>query len=590
MGSSRLFWKIFSVYAGLNLLLVTGCLIVVYAWQRPFALGQVKDSLYDAATVLAVDIEPQLDADSQDQLQRSIRRLSEKTETRITVIDPSGAVLADSHESPTRMANHLDRPEVQQAMTSSAKLGTDQRTSSTLGISMFYLALPMERDGETVGVVRVAKELAPIDRQVASVVQVMLLLMLGIGVLATLVTYSVVGRIMRPLTELTRVVKSLTDAGADHKASADSDDELGTLGAAFEQLHRQLAQRMLQLKENNERLANVMSNMVEGVITVGVDERIVLANEAGRRMLDIALDEVERRPLWEVTRTRVLQEAVAEALESSDDVVKEFETGGFPRRTLTLRASRLSGEPSPGVMLVLHDVTDLRRLENLRREFVANVSHELKTPLSSIKAYAETLRMGAVNDSENNLMFVGRIEEQADRLHELILDLLQIARIESGQQAFEITAVSVAGTVDACVKEHAAAAASKRITLVTSPSEQAAYVRADEEGLRTILNNLVDNAVKYTPDGGRVTVRWRVDPTSVTIEVQDTGIGIAKQHHARVFERFYRVDKARSRELGGTGLGLSIVKHLSQSFGGSVGIDSQLREGSTFRVILPRAN
>jgi two-component system phosphate regulon sensor histidine kinase PhoR len=218
------------------------------------------------------------------------------------------------------------------------------------------------------------------------------------------------------------------------------------------------------------------------------------------------------------------------------------------------------------------------------------VGHELKTPLSSIKAYAETLKLGGINDKENNMMFVERIEEQAERLHQLILDLLQIARMESGQYVFEITSVSMAGMVAACIKQHADTAAAKKIDLVTAPSSEAAFVRADEEGVRTILNNLVDNAVKYTPNGGRVTVGWRVDLENVTLEVQDTGIGIAKQHHARVFERFYRVDKARSRELGGTGLGLSIVKHLAQSFGGSVGIDSQLREGSTFRVTLPRTN
>ena len=447
MGSSRLFWKIFSIYAGLNLLLVIGCLIVVYAWQRPFAMEQAKDSLVDTATVLASDVEHQLATGSHDELQRSVRKMAEKMKTRITVIDPSGIVLADSHETPTRMDNHLDRPEIQQAMGTS-KLGfasTHQQNPGSQYAICRFLPIGAAR-GKRSAHARVAKEVQAIEHQVAKVVGIMILLMLGIGVIATIVTYSVVGRIMRPLTELTRVVKSLMKASPDGKDHSEEGDELGTLGAAFEQLHNQLAERMQQLKENNERLANVMSNMVEGVITVGVDEKIVLANEAGRRMLDISTDGVERRPLWEMTRSRVLQEAFSESLQSGEDIVKEFETRGAvsPHAHFAGDATHRRAE-SWGVMLVLHDVTELRRLENLRPyDFVARMSgHELKTPLSSIKAYAETLKLGGINDKENNMMFVERIEEQAERLHQLILDLLQIARMESGQYVFEITNVAV---------------------------------------------------------------------------------------------------------------------------------------------------
>jgi two-component system phosphate regulon sensor histidine kinase PhoR len=198
--------------------------------------------------------------------------------------------------------------------------------------------------------------------------------------------------------------------------------------------------------------------------------------------------------------------------------------------------------------------------------------------------------LGAVNDPDHNLLFVGRIEEQADRLHQLILDLLQIARIESGQETFDIGRVEVAEVVGTCVGQHLGSAEAKQIELVVDAPPQPLHVLADDEGLLTILNNLVDNAIKYTPEQGRVTVRWRIhEETSVLLEVQDTGIGIAPQDQARVFERFYRVDKARSRELGGTGLGLSIVKHLVQSFHGTVGLVSKPRQGTTFHIVLPRA-
>jgi two-component system phosphate regulon sensor histidine kinase PhoR len=269
-------------------------------------------------------------------------------------------------------------------------------------------------------------------------------------------------------------------------------------------------------------------------------------------------------------------------------VLTEFDAPGTQRRTLALRATRLPGDPCPGVMLVVHDLSDVRRLENLRRELVANVSHELKTPLAAIKAYAETLRLGAIDDPLHNHAFVRRIEEQTDRLHELILDMLQIARLEQGQETLDIGPVPIADLIEQCVRQFADTAAARQITLHTDLPPGDVLALADEEGVRTILNNLVDNGLKYTPAGGRVTICGRVAEQAVVLEVQDTGIGISPEDQARIFERFYRADKARSRELGGTGLGLSIVKHLAQSFGGFVAVESLPGSGSTFRVTLPR--
>lgn len=247
----------------------------------------------------------------------------------------------------------------------------------------------------------------------------------------------------------------------------------------------------------------------------------------------------------------------------------------------------MPSNPPPGAVLVLHDVTELRRLENLRREFVSNVSHELKTPLTTIQAYTETLLDGAINDPENNRKFLERIDEQAERLHKLILDLLSLARIEAAEDAYELLPVPVANTVQVCVDEYLPVAESKGVELQVQPPSEALVVWADDEGLLTVLNNLVDNAIKYTPSGGRVSIRWHVEGRRTVLEVEDTGIGIPKQHQSRVFERFFRVDKARSRELGGTGLGLAIVKHWVQVFGGTVEVASELGRGSLFTIRLP---
>jgi two-component system, OmpR family, phosphate regulon sensor histidine kinase PhoR len=407
----------------------------------------------------------------------------------------------------------------------------------------------------------------------------------GIGI-----TWWGVQQVVGPLAQLTHNVRAIAAGDDERPVASDGGDEMGVLAAAFNQMQRKLARRLDEVQENSQRLQTVLGSMVEGVLAVTPDKTILLANEAGRRMLDFATADPVGRSLLEVTRARPVYEAVLQALESAQPVEHEFDSPGLQRRTLALRATRLPGSPCPGVMIVLHDVSELRRLENLRRELVANVSHELKTPLAAIKAYAETLRMGAVNDPEHNLNFVHRIEEQAERLHQLILDMLQIARVEAGQETFDIIDVPLLDLLEECAAQFADTATAKQITLDAHSCSELLTARADEEGIRTILNNLVDNAIKYTPAGGRVTVAFTEEGDLVTLEVRDTGIGIAAKDQARVFERFYRVDKARSREMGGTGLGLSIVKHLAQAFGGSVGLESQLGKGATFRVKLPKGS
>jgi two-component system phosphate regulon sensor histidine kinase PhoR len=413
------------------------------------------------------------------------------------------------------------------------------------------------------------------------------LMWLALGAFAT---WYAVAQVTEPLARLSESVRQLA-AGDDGKPpSANAADEMAMLSADVEQIRRNLSRGVGELQTNAERLQAVLSSMREGILAVGPDKTILLANDAGRELLEFSAAEPQGRPLLEVTRVRPVYDAVQDAFAQPEPIQREFDVVGSQRRRLALRANRLPGNPCPGVMVVLHDVSDIRRLENLRRELVANVSHELKTPLAAIKAYAETLRLGAVNDPEHNLAFVARIEEQAERLHQLILDMLQIARVEAGDETFEIVDVPLREVFDECAAQFADAAAARKIEFRVDPPDENMLVRADEEGVRTILSNLVDNALKYTPEGGRVAVRAMPNHRFVALEVQDTGIGIAEKDQARVFERFYRADKARSRELGGTGLGLSIVKHLAQAFGGTVGLDSRLREGSTFRVSLPRAN
>ncbi len=418
--------------------------------------------------------------------------------------------------------------------------------------------------------------------------QLWALAVLSIGVGGTAIWFCV-RQMTQPLTELSRFVRSLSADEPASTATASGSDELGLLAAAVSRMQRDLAQRRDQMEGHSDRLQTVLSSMTEGVLAVGPDKSILLANEAARQQLEFATPDAEGRSLVSVTRARAVNEAVGQALAGTAPVVREFDAPGSARRRLALRATRLPGEPCPGVVIVLHDMTEIRRLESLRRELVANVSHELKTPLAAIKGYAETLRLGAINDQQHNLHFVRRIEEQADRLHQLILDMLQIARVESGQQTFDFGDIAVESMFYQCHSQFAESAAARQIELKIEQPPQPLWVYADEEGVRTILSNLVDNGLKYTPAGGHVLLRARGEGGLVLLEVSDTGVGIGEQHLDRIFERFYRVDKARSSELGGTGLGLSIVKHLAQAFGGTASVESQPGRGSTFRVSLPRS-
>ena len=327
--------------------------------------------------------------------------------------------------------------------------------------------------------------------------------------------------------------------------------------------------------------------MADGVIAVDDRLRILLANNACLEMLRINTTPVVGRPLLEVSRARGLYDTAQQALARPGALTTELTLGDEAQQHLLLRASQLPGDPAPGVVVVLHDVTEVRRLESIRKEFVANVSHELKTPLASIKAYAETLRLGAINDTEHNVGFVTRIEEEANRLSGLITDMLQIARIESHQQAFSIEAVDLQAQVETCVHNMAGRAGPKEIALQITPPTDPVYALADEDAVQTILTNLLDNAIKYTPEGGKVTIGWEQHGDHVGLAVEDTGMGIEPEHQNRIFERFFRVDRARNRDSGGTGLGLSIVKHLVQALEGTVSVNSKLGQGSRFEVALP---
>ena len=370
---------------------------------------------------------------------------------------------------------------------------------------------------------------------------------------------------------------------------------IGLLARTFDATAARIDAERNELGRDNQRLLAVLSGMAEAVLAVDVRRRLLFANASADRLFGLGPGSVGRL-IAELIRSPRVQEAVEASLSGPGPFRGEIALAGRdtrsanPDRVLEVLGTALPGDPPAGAVLVFHDVTDLRRLERMRQDFVANVSHELKTPLASIKAYTETLLDWALTDEAVNVRFLRQIEEQADRLNRLILDLLSLASLESGEGVFDHGPLELGPVVRTMGEAHRDRAEAKGLDFLLDLDalHPRVRVRADEEAIRQVLDNLIDNAIKYTPEGGRVRIACALLPEEIALEVADSGIGIPWADQPRVFERFYRVDKARSRELGGTGLGLAIVKHLVQSIGGRIEVASRVGAGSTFTVRLPR--
>lgn len=395
--------------------------------------------------------------------------------------------------------------------------------------------------------------------------------------------------IRRDIRKLEEAARRITAGQYGHEVVSVGGGDLGSLVRTFNSMSSRLAEQFTSVDQERQQLRAILDGMIEGVVAIDAQQKLLFANDRGSQLLEFHPRTAIGLRLWEIVRQRPIVTLVERALETSEPQREEFDWRGNPAKSLMIHVSPLREKPG-GAIIVIHDTSELRRLERLRHEFVANVSHELKSPLAVIKAAVETLQDGAVDDPTHRGMFLEQIHDQANRLNNLILDLLSLARIESGRETMEVTRVVLADAVRECFDRHFAQADARRQTLeMVPPAEKSSQeLRTDEEALAQILDNLVGNAIRYGRDGGRVTVRWYGIGDQIAIEVADDGPGIPPDDLPRIFERFYRVDKARSRELGGTGLGLAIVKNLVQIMKGSVKVQSTLGQGTTFTVKLPR--
>lgn len=590
MRRTRFIWKL---YAGIVLLIVLTAVVVgalVHFTIARESLLEVEQALEDQAGLLRELARPSLTGTVSPQLQDQVRRLSQESGTRLTVIAADGRVIADSDEDPAVMDNHASRPEVQGALNEGQ--GTSTRYSRTLEQEMMYLALPVFDGSAVIGYVRTSLPLSAVEARLALVRGTVALGMLVALLLALPLGWLLARRVTGPLSSMTRAAEAMAGGDYAQRVRVRSHDEIRTLAETLNEMSARLSERMEAISRERSQLAAILSSMVEGLVAVDDDERIVHINAVAARLAGVPAEQCVGLRVWEVLRIPALTEVLREALRQADAVERDIVLARTPHdQVLTAFAApwRDGSGAVVGAVAVLHDRTRVRQLEQTRQDFVANASHELKSPVTAIRGLAETIQDDPAMDVDTRSKFVSRILDETGRLEGIVGDMLALARAERRDEAEEHVPLDLREIVAAALATFEAKAAANEIDLNGKTAESPVVVSGSAEALRDAVANLVDNALNYTPAGGSVTVSIDVAAGRALVVVRDTGVGIAAEHHERIFERFYRVDKARSRQLGGTGLGLAIVKHIVQAHQGEISVASRLGHSSAFTISLPLA-
>ena len=573
--------RLFAISLGLILLAAVTSGVLVETVMRTLLVDRVRDEITRVAGLSAQAVAQR--APGADAYQSLVQRLGRVAAARVTIIDADGRVLADSALSPNELAqadNHASRPEVRAALNQGRGIAT--RHSDTVDADMMYVAVPF-RDGPRHGVMRVAMSLANVDALIAHMrwlisgaVLMGLAIAAGMGALASYLA-------SRSLLQLVTRARALASGARGERLSMPDSDELGGLAGSFNRMADELDRTLQLLSDERDRVHAILESLTDAVLALDADAAVTEMNTAALTLLGL-VRAPSGTPLIDVIRVPSLLEAVSSAQRGITSQV-EFTWPGPPRRTLLATAApqRSSGR----CVVVLRDVSELRSLETMRRDFVANVSHELRTPVSIISANVETLIGGALHDPQRAEEFLGAVQRNAERLARLVNELLDLARIDADEE-LELGPLTAEGAVGAVIDLLETRAHDRGITLEVAVEDDLEFV-GEARALEQVLVNLVDNAIKYTPKGGSVGIDIRRDGNDALIEVWDTGPGVPEAHRARLFERFYRVDPGRSRDMGGTGLGLSIVKHLIEAMRGTVGMRPRAPRGSVFWVRLPVA-
>lgn len=555
--------------------------IAIYFSFERYYLRHVEQSLLAEANLIKELLGTEVFFEPEN-LDNHIEKAARDVNTRITIIDNTGNVLGDSHEAAESMDNHRLRPEFK-AVFQDSETGISRRFSSTVEHDMLYLAVPVETEGAIIGAVRVSLSLEQIDEALDTIAYTIgLIILIMIGATA-IVSIKVSQSVTKPIEELDKTAREIASGNLSRKSFVSADDEIGRLSNSLNYMTEKLQQKIEELEISKGKLETIMNSLSMGIMVLDPLGKIEMLTPQAEKYLGIKDKNIAGKQYFRIIRNYKLSTGIENALKNKKHIEEEIFITYPQEKTLKVDLIPvITKNKMTALIIVIHDITDIKLLNQMKTQFVANASHELRTPLTSIKGFSETLLSGAVEDPHTREKFIKIIDAEADRLIRTTDGLLDLTRAESEKLVLEKEIISLNEVILDSADRIAPNLREKNLELLLDIPDKIPYIAANKDALARILLNLLDNAIKYTRPGDKVGIKVDVKKDRVRISVWDTGIGIPQEDLPRIFDRFYRVDKSRARDLGGTGLGLAIVKHLVEAHGGSVGVESILEEGSTF--------
>lgn len=572
--------RLFSAYLFLILIsiIITGFISLKFTEQN--YLDMVEQRLIDNAKVIRGNL---INYDDPEAYNSLAKHYGEELGIRLTIVSPDGTVIGDSLTDISSMDKHNTRPEIESARK--GLIGKATRYSDTLGTFMMYVAIPLERDA---GVLRLAMPLNEIQSKIRSQWRYIIIALAIALAIAVYQGNRFSRNVTKPILKMVELSNRIAKGEFVKMVEVDMKDEMGQLAQAFNAMASKLNQSMGDLKANNLKLEAILSSIADGVIAVDINLKIILINPTALDLLNVD-DNVLGEYFLEVFKHNQLYIMLQQVLHKNKALSMELVLGDENEKIIRINGAPIKGESNAlGAVILVQDITELRKLEQIRTDFVANVSHELKTPLTSIKGFVETLQEGAIEDKDTRHKFLDIIDIETDRLSRLINDILSLSELESKKSSILVENINIAAIARETLEIMKTYAETKRISLEYLSAQKDIWIYGSGDRIKQMFINLVDNAIKYTPEGGNVSILLEDLPDKVILRVRDTGIGIAEEHIPRLFERFYRVDKGRSRNLGGTGLGLAIVKHIVLSMKGQIQVQSQVGKGAEFTIYLQK--
>ncbi len=576
----HLFYKIFATY----LVIIALSFLVLNLFERAeikkVMIGQIEQQLLTSAQLI--------DLNAPQDISHQLKQIVQISGARVTLVDARGNVFADSEKEVAGLENHIDRPEIQEARVRG--IGKSIRFSTSIGVDMLYVAVPIMNVAAIKGYVRLARPLHDVKDAIEKTYNSFFLALVIVAVCSLIIAIIFSYRLTAPIKAMERFTERLRHGNPEGAILLKTADETEKLADNINYLVDELKNKIRIANEENSKLVTAFASMTEGVMILNAADRIEVVNQAMSNIMAMQYGDVIGKTLMEAFRNVDLQKAFLQFKATREPTSQEIALGNLQPVILRVSISGVKGNTDDGkTMVVFHDVTLLKKLERVRVDFVANVTHEIRTPLTAILGYLETIRDGAIANPDEARKFIDIILKHAQRLNRLVEDLLTISKIELGEIKFHFENASISDAVNNVLPLIEPKARLKNIEIINLVSEKFPLIKADRDRLVQIFVNILDNAVKFTPENGKVSIAAEEANGYAVIRVSDTGIGVPKEEIERLGERFYRVDRNRSRELGGTGLGLSIVKHLMTAHGGKMEIASQLGRGTKVSLFFPLA-